>query len=91
MHSYISGIFCCHLNKAVMFQAPRKRYWGLHPPPVPLEQVVDDGLQAIQRAMFLRKAGIVNATDEDFILNPPSRADLLKSAIENIIRCLLLI
>ncbi|KAI0508163.1 hypothetical protein KFK09_014297 [Dendrobium nobile] len=69
--------------------APRKRYWGLHPPPVPLEQVVDDGLQAIQRAMFLRKAGIVNATDEDFILNPPSRADLLKSAIENIIRYLL--
>lgn len=69
--------------------APRKRYWGLHPPPVPLEQVVDDGLQAIQRALFLRKAGIVTATDEDFILNPPSRADLLKSAIENIIRYLL--
>lgn len=71
-----------------MFQAPRKRYWGLHPPPVPLEQVVDDGLQSIQRAMFLRKAGIVTDIDEDFILNPPSRADLLKSAIENLIRLL---
>ncbi|XP_020584474.1 uncharacterized protein LOC110027402 isoform X2 [Phalaenopsis equestris] len=70
--------------------APRKRYWGLHPPPVPLEQVVDDGLHAIQRAMFLRKAGIVTDSDEDFILNPPSRADLLKSATENFIRYLVI-
>ncbi|XP_042517163.1 vacuolar sorting protein 3 isoform X2 [Macadamia integrifolia] len=67
---------------------PRKRYWGLHPPPVPLENVVDDGLMAIQRAVFLRKAGVETATDEDFLLNPPSRAELLESAIQNMIRYL---
>ncbi|XP_077241075.1 vacuolar sorting protein 39 [Tasmannia lanceolata] len=67
---------------------PRNRYWGLHPPPVPLEDVVDIGLMAIQRAIFLRKAGVDTAADEDFILNPPSRADLLESAIQNIIRYL---
>ncbi|KAG0460280.1 hypothetical protein HPP92_023408 [Vanilla planifolia] len=65
---------------------PRKRYWGLHPPPVPLEQLVDEGLMAIQRAMFLKKTGIDTAIDEDFVLNPPSRADLLQLAIINIIR-----
>ncbi|XP_058101915.1 vacuolar sorting protein 3 isoform X2 [Magnolia sinica] len=67
---------------------PRNRYWGLHPPPVPLEDVVDDGLMAIQRAIFLRKAGVDTVADEDFLLNPPSRADLLESAIQNIIRYL---
>ncbi|PKA64379.1 hypothetical protein AXF42_Ash009601 [Apostasia shenzhenica] len=67
---------------------PRKRYWGLHPPPVPLEQVVDDRLMAMQRAMFLRKAGVDTAADEDYFMNPPSRADLLQSAIENFIRYL---
>lgn len=67
---------------------PRNRYWGLHPPPVPLEQVVDDGLMAIQRAIFLKKAGVETAADEAFLLNPPSRANLLQSAIENIIRYL---
>ncbi|RVW87824.1 hypothetical protein CK203_039736 [Vitis vinifera] len=39
-------------------KVPRNRYWGLHPPPAPLEDVVDDGLKAIQRAIFLRKAGV---------------------------------
>lgn len=67
---------------------PRNRYWGLHPPPVPLEQVIDDGLIAIQRSMFLRKAGVDTVADEGFLLNPPSRADLLESAIKNIIRYL---
>ncbi|CAL9045081.1 unnamed protein product [Musa banksii] len=67
---------------------PRNRYWGLHPPPVPLEQVIDDGLMAIQRAMFLKKAGVDTATDEVFLLNPPSKADLLELAIKNIIRYL---
>ena len=70
------------------FQVPRNRYWGLHPPPKPVEDVVDDGLLAIQRATFLRKAGVETLIDEDFLLNPPSRADLLESAIKNIIRCL---
>lgn len=70
------------------FQVPRNRYWGLHPPPKPVEDVVDDGLMAIQRATFLRKAGVETLIDEDFLLNPPSRADLLESAIKNIIRCL---
>ncbi|RWW84089.1 hypothetical protein BHE74_00007317 [Ensete ventricosum] len=69
-----------------MFQVPRNRYWGLHPPPVPLEQVIDDGLMAIQRAMFLKKAGVDTAADEVFLLNPPSKADLLELAIKNIIR-----
>ncbi|XP_065853630.1 vacuolar sorting protein 3-like [Euphorbia lathyris] len=67
---------------------PRNRYWGLHPPPAPLEDVVDDGLMAIQRAIFLRKAGIDTAVDDDFILNPPTRSNLLESAIKNLIRYL---
>ncbi|XP_052188074.1 vacuolar sorting protein 3 [Diospyros lotus] len=67
---------------------PRNRYWGLHPPPVPLETVVDDGLMAIQRDIFLKKAGVETAVDDDFLLNPPNRADLLESGIKNIIRYL---
>ncbi|KAL7174528.1 hypothetical protein ACSBR2_033720 [Camellia fascicularis] len=67
---------------------PRNRYWGLHPPPSPLENVVDDGLMAIQRAIFLKKAGVETAVDDAFLLNPPNRDDLLQSAIENIIRYL---
>ncbi|CAK9184466.1 unnamed protein product [Ilex paraguariensis] len=67
---------------------PRNRYWGLHPPPEPLEKVVDDGLVSIQRAAFLKKAGVETAVDDEFLLNPPSRADLLESAIKNIIRYL---
>ncbi|KAK9031032.1 hypothetical protein V6N11_032428 [Hibiscus sabdariffa] len=67
---------------------PRNRYWGLHPPPVPLEDVVDDGLLAIQRAIFLRKAGVETVVDEHFLSNPPTRAELLESAIKNIIRYL---
>src|SRR5262249_44455556 len=70
------------------FQVPRNRYWGLHPPPAPLEDVVDDGLMAIQRAIFLRKAGVDTAVDDDFLLNPPTRADLLELGIKNIIRWL---
>ncbi|KAE8719977.1 cyclin-T1-5-like [Hibiscus syriacus] len=67
---------------------PRNRYWGLHPPPVPLEDVVDDGLLAIQKAIFLRKAGVETVVDEHFLSNPPARAELLESAIKNIIRYL---
>lgn len=67
---------------------PRNRYWGLHPPPKPVEDVVDDGLMAIQRATFLKKAGVETLIDDNFLLNPPSRADLLESAIKNIIRYL---
>ncbi|KAK4491525.1 hypothetical protein RD792_002276 [Penstemon davidsonii] len=65
---------------------PRNRYWGLHPPPTLLENVIDDGLTAIQRAAFLKKAGVEIAVDDEFLLNPPSRSDLLESAIENMIR-----
>ncbi|EFH66797.1 hypothetical protein ARALYDRAFT_472531 [Arabidopsis lyrata subsp. lyrata] len=67
---------------------PRNRYWGLHPPPAPFEDVVDNGLMAIQRANFLRKAGMDTPVDEEFFSNPPSRADLLDSAIKNITRAL---
>ncbi|KAK6916917.1 Vacuolar sorting protein 39/Transforming growth factor beta receptor-associated domain 1 [Dillenia turbinata] len=67
---------------------PRIRYWGLHPPPAPLEEVIDNGLLAIQRAIFLKKAGVETAVNDDFLLNPPTRADLLESAIDNIIRYL---
>ncbi|PIA51433.1 hypothetical protein AQUCO_01100338v1 [Aquilegia coerulea] len=69
-------------------EVSRNRYWGLHPPPVPLEDVVDEGLMAIQRAIYLKKAGVETAEDEYFLLNPPSRSDLLESAIENFIRYL---
>ncbi|KAJ7004362.1 hypothetical protein NC653_009283 [Populus alba x Populus x berolinensis] len=67
---------------------PRNRYWGLHPPPAPLEDVVDDGLMAIQRAIFLKKAGVDTTVDEDFLMNPPTRADLLELAIKNMSRYL---
>ncbi|XP_047080699.1 vacuolar sorting protein 3-like [Lolium rigidum] len=67
---------------------PRKRYWGLHPPPKPLEEVIDDGLVTLQRALFLKKAGVDTVVDEDFLSNPPSRSDLLELAIRNIIRYL---
>ncbi|KAM1244898.1 hypothetical protein ACFX2I_036164 [Malus domestica] len=67
---------------------PRKRYWGLHPPPAPLEDVVDDGLMAIPRAIFLRKAGVETVVDDTFLLNPPSRDNLLESAIKSITRYL---
>ncbi|XP_020160695.1 vacuolar sorting protein 3 [Aegilops tauschii subsp. strangulata] len=67
---------------------PRKRYWGLHPPPKPLEEVIDDGLVTLQRALFLKKAGVDTVVDEDFLSNPPTRADLLELAIRNIIRYL---
>ncbi|KAE7995967.1 hypothetical protein FH972_000719 [Carpinus fangiana] len=67
---------------------PRNRYWGLHPPPKPLEDVVDDGLMAIQRATFLIKAGVETLIDDEFLSNPPNRADLLESAIQNITRYL---
>lgn len=76
------------MNRDEFFQVPRNRYWGLHPPPVPIEQVVDDGLMAIQRSIFLKKAGVETATDDAFLLNPPSRANLMQSAIENITRFL---
>ncbi|XP_021739738.1 transforming growth factor-beta receptor-associated protein 1-like isoform X2 [Chenopodium quinoa] len=68
---------------------PRNRYWGLHPPPVHVEDVVEDGLLAIQRAAFLKKAGVESAVDNEFLLNPPTRADLLDSAFRNLIRYLL--
>ncbi|XP_055810495.1 vacuolar sorting protein 3 isoform X2 [Solanum dulcamara] len=68
--------------------APRNRYWGLHPPPSLLEKVVDDGLTGIQRAIFLKKAGVETAVDDEFLQNPPSRADLLESAIQNMTRFL---
>ncbi|KAB2637103.1 transforming growth factor-beta receptor-associated protein 1 [Pyrus ussuriensis x Pyrus communis] len=67
---------------------PRNRYWGLHPPPAPLEDVVDDGLMAIQRAIFLRRAGVETVVDDTFLLNPPSRDNLLESAIKSITRYL---
>ncbi|VAH00359.1 unnamed protein product [Triticum turgidum subsp. durum] len=67
---------------------PRKRYWGLHPPPKPLEEVIDDGLVTLQRALFLKKAGVDTVVDEYFLSNPPTRADLLELAIRNIIRYL---
>ncbi|KAK9082576.1 hypothetical protein Scep_029047 [Stephania cephalantha] len=67
---------------------PRNRYWGLHPPPVPLEDVIDEGMMTIQRAVFLRKAGVETSVDEEFIKNPPTRAYLLESAIKNVIRYL---
>ncbi|KAJ9563211.1 hypothetical protein OSB04_008371 [Centaurea solstitialis] len=67
---------------------PRNRYWGLHPPPAPLESVIDNGLMAIQRAIFLKKAGLETAVDDEFLLNPPNKDDLLDSAIKNSIRYL---
>lgn len=58
---------------------------------MPFEDVVDDGLMSIQRAIVLRKAGVDTVADEDFLLNPPSRSDLLDSAIQNIIRFYILL
>lgn len=58
----------------------------MHPPPAPFEDVIDDGLLAIQRATFLKKVGVETAVNDDFLLNPPSRSDLLESAVKHIIR-----
>ncbi|KAK2966370.1 hypothetical protein RJ640_021514 [Escallonia rubra] len=80
--------YAAMLPDVTLKMVPRNRYWGLHPPPSPIENVIDDGLVAIQRAIFLRKAGIETALDDKFLLNPPSRADLLQSAIKNVIRYL---
>nr|XP_043636566.1 vacuolar sorting protein 3-like isoform X1 [Erigeron canadensis] len=67
---------------------PRNRYWGLHPPPSPLESVIDNGIMAIQRAIFLKKAGLETGVDDNFFLNFPNRDELLNSAITNLIRYL---
>ncbi|KAL9269298.1 Vacuolar sorting protein 3-like protein, partial [Drosera capensis] len=67
---------------------PRNRYWGLHPPPSHIEDVVEDGLLAIQRAIFLRKAGVETPIDEKFLLNTTSRSDLLELAFKSIVRYL---
>ncbi|VVA92208.1 unnamed protein product [Arabis nemorensis] len=48
-------------------EVPRNRYWGLHPPPAPFEDVVDNGLMGIQRAIFLRKAGMDTPVDEEYL------------------------
>ncbi|BBH01263.1 Vacuolar sorting protein 39 [Prunus dulcis] len=61
---------------------------GFASSPAPLEDVVDDGLLAIQRAIFLRKAGVETVVDDAFLLNPPSRDNLLESAIKSITRYL---
>lgn len=60
----------------------------MHPPPAPFEDVIDDGLLAIQRAAFLKKVGVETAVNDDFLLNPPTRSDLLESAVKHIIRYL---
>lgn len=41
---------------------------------------------AAQRAIFLKKAGVESAVDDKFLLNPPSRADLLEVAVKNMTR-----
>ncbi|KAJ1704228.1 hypothetical protein LUZ63_004007 [Rhynchospora breviuscula] len=64
------------------------RYWALHPPPAPLEEVIDAALARIQNMVFLKRAGLDANLDEGFLLNLPSRADLLELAIRNIIRYL---
>lgn len=53
---------------------------------MPLEDVVDDGIAAIQRAIFLKKAGVETAVDEKFLTAPPNRSDLLEDGIINLIR-----
>ncbi|KAK9016767.1 hypothetical protein V6N11_079261 [Hibiscus sabdariffa] len=67
-------------------EVPRNWYWELHPPHVPLEDVVDDGLLATQKAISFRKASVETVVDERFLSNPPTRAELLESANKNIIR-----
>lgn len=51
-----------------------------------MESVIDNGLLAIQKAIFLKKAGLETAVDDAFLFNPPNRDDLLDSAIKNLIR-----
>eukprot|EP01018_Ginkgo_biloba_P015024 Gb_27372 [translate_table: standard] len=70
---------------------PRNRYWGLHPPPQPLEVVIENWLLTIQRGFLLKKAGV--ATGKHVVggtlpPSPSSRSILLESAIQNIIRYL---
>ncbi|XP_057829008.2 vacuolar sorting protein 3 isoform X2 [Cryptomeria japonica] len=70
---------------------PRNRYWGLHPPPQHIEQVIEKGLSNIQRGSLLKKAGITSgiySVGETIPPNPSSRSALLESATQNIIRYL---
>ncbi|KAM1315825.1 hypothetical protein PS1_019674 [Malus domestica] len=43
---------------------------------------------AIQRAIFLRKAGVETVVDNAFLLNPPNMDNLLEYAINSITRYL---
>jgi len=59
---------------------PRNRYWGLHPPPRPLEEVVENGLSTIQREALLKKAGVATgpfAVAESISRLPETRICLL--------------
>lgn len=70
---------------------PRNRYWGLHPPPRPLEEVVENGLSTIQREALLKKAGVATGpftVCETMLPSSSSRSILLELAIQNIIRYL---
>jgi hypothetical protein len=60
----------------------------LHPPPAPLEEVIDAALARVQNMIFLKRAGLDANLDESFLFNLPSQADLLELAIRNIIRFL---
>lgn len=70
---------------------PRNRYWGLHPPPRPLEEVVENGLSTIQREALLKKAGVATGpftVGGTMLPSSSSRSILLELAIQNIIRYL---
>ncbi|KAK4408809.1 Vacuolar sorting protein 3 [Sesamum angolense] len=90
--TYGSGVltlqYLSYITSPFRYPCTKETVLGLASPPTHLENVIDDGLAAIQRAVFLKKAGVETAVSEEFLLNPPSRADLLVSGIENMIRAL---
>ncbi|KAL2652733.1 hypothetical protein R1flu_020861 [Riccia fluitans] len=58
---------------------PRKRYWGLHPPPQPMTMVIESGLLAIKSGLLAQTQlmGVNGPNTEDLYLGSKSGKDAL--------------
>ncbi|OAE25533.1 hypothetical protein AXG93_1543s1500 [Marchantia polymorpha subsp. ruderalis] len=76
-------------------QVPRKRYWGLHPPPQPMVMVIESGLLAIKSGLLAQTQllGGDGSKSEDLYLGTKSGKDALVErylilAMQNVARYL---
>ncbi|CAM6087801.1 unnamed protein product [Calypogeia fissa] len=73
---------------------PRKRYWGLHPPPQSMKMVIESGLLAIQSGLLKSQVFVGDGSDtEDLFVGLKSGKDALverylTQAMENVARYL---